>query len=254
VTSPENEKAAELRRKELEEYALRQKQNVEQLIDNTPLFRKTQLLFKNRRKAIEARKKNKEALQSTLLSPKITSVPWKGSVQDRIGKRLTSRDPGWLYRPPTQPRSASPSRSARSSFASSSARKTKTTISNKSKVSQKPDQTSIWPPPRDSNYSTVQSFVPKPTISDPEPLDSRDIQVLPEPNSPNLAPPEEFPKNKSLKFVVCNLCGTQVSGPQQLRIHQNGRKCKNRRLKSKWLCKFCKCTFDTEHNLGDHKC
>ena len=247
MTSPENAKASERRRKELEEHALLQKKSIEQLIDNTALFRKTQLLFQNRRKAREARKKNKEASSSTLISPKITSVPWVGSIHDRISKNIATPDSGWLYRPPTQPRSASPVRSSGSLFEHRSVRKTITKVRNKSQVRETHRQTSSWPPPKDSNYSTVSSSVLKAP-------DSSHLQADTEPDSPNLTSSEEIPKAKTLKFIVCNLCGTQVSGPQQLYIHQNGRKCKNRQLKSKWPCKYCKCTFDTKHNLEDHKC
>lgn len=194
--------------------------------DNSKLYKKTRLLFKNReknRKAAEKRRKEKPPpIKNFIPRNRFFCVP----------KSFTAND---IYRPPTYLEYASevssPSNRRRTSRAIKCRPDTGGASSSQAHVK--------WPPPKDSNYFKSSCAEPKQAVfrsssSDPPPVDHSSVS--------------------NLKFVHCSLCGKKnLSSASQLRKHQESSACEKRRVID-LQCKVCRKTFDNKHNLRFHVC
>ena len=202
--------------------------------DNTELYRRTQALFKKRKKhQIEQRARRQEG-KEPIKKPTVLELP--------IPK------PREIYRPPSyltgRVYSCSSERVCSSAGSSS-----KTKFKPKATVTKpKFKKLAQWPPPKDTNYLKLANQVPKTAES------SEFARVL-TPDSPESCF-NNFGTSFTNKFVDCELCGKKnLSSFKQLQVHQASKKCRNRREHfSDHRCTVCQVKFDTRHNLLKHKC
>ncbi len=158
---------------------------------------------------------NKTISKRPVTSSKLIPVP-KYSPKDTLGSTIDRAD-RYSYRPPQEYQLKFGSTST------SSKRQAK--YRSLGEPTNKSQKSSNWPPPSDSNFRQ----------STEAPTSSPSNLVLP---------------------VHCDKCGKEnLSGPKQLAIHQQSKKCRNRQDRGKThQCSHCNRLFDTSHNLKRHNC
>lgn len=200
--------------------------------NNDHLYKRTQLLFKNRRKNIENYKKSSSRDPP---SPLPTSIPApRYPPSEVLGKHLCHYEPD-TYRPPVQSLTSDNPSTFRASKSKSKSICVPVSAAEPEKLNLN------WPPPSDSNYFN------KPTVPSNNPPISQESPI----NIPVIEP-----RGTGSKFVDCEKCGKKkFSSIKQLEKHQASKKCKNRQDRNKiHRCEVCRVKFDTSHNLRKHIC
>ena len=202
--------------------------------DNTELYKRTRLLFKNRVKDRKLREIRREAQKQ----PRGGAV---GTTDPLHPFDFTAPRRPQIYRPPPTYSSRSNSESF-GPISSSAGPSSKAKSRRKAKVQEpKAKVANSWPPPKDTNSKKTCHLRESLSVQEHDsPIDIPEVESSP------------FTR----KFVNCQLCGKKnLSSLKQLQVHQASKKCKNRQEHSANLCcSVCKGKFDNRHNLKHHKC